>query len=331
MSEWQSAARLALFDTAAGTPGAWIAVADPTRGSWAGAIGDAVAGGPPATLDDHSRIGTTTESFTAVAVLQQVAAGKLALTDTVAAVLPDLATRFPTTAGVTVRQLLSGTSGLPDAFAAPKGPVASAPGDPGRQWTTDDILAATLAGPPPAGPSRASSTDFLLLGAILEKVTGRSAADVITGVAAAAGLKQTALAPAGDDPLPDPHSHGYVDPGSVASYQSLGVTVAPGTDTTDWSISWAGATAGMYSTIQDLFDWAASGLGSSLLPADLAAARLGVTQPRPGWIGADGQVPGWETVVAYEPATGATFAGIVNSTGGRAALDAVFDTVFPKG
>jgi hypothetical protein len=34
--------------------------------------------------------------------------------------------------------------------------------------------------------------------------------------------------------------------------------------------------------------------------------------------------------VAYEPATGATFAGIVNSSGGRAALDAVFETVFPK-
>jgi D-alanyl-D-alanine carboxypeptidase len=182
----------------------------------------------------------------------------------------------------------------------------------------------------PSATSGASSTNFLILGAILEKVTGQPAADVITAVARQAGLAQTALAPAGDEALPYPHSDGYIDVGSVASYQSLGVTVEPGTDTTDWSVSWAGAAAGMYSTVQDLFDWAASGLGASLLPAEVAAARPTGSGPRPGWIGSDGQAAGWATVVAYEPATGATFAGIVNSSGGRAALDALFETVFPK-
>ncbi|MFM2437272.1 MAG: hypothetical protein RLZ55_78, partial [Actinomycetota bacterium] len=124
-SKPMSAADVAAMDAAAatsmaaaagqqGAPGMWIGVWDPTRGWHIGAYGSAVEGGAKATDGDHSRIGSLTKTFTATAVLQQVAAGKMSLGDTIGAVLPDLAADYPAVAGVTVEQLLGMTSGIPD-------------------------------------------------------------------------------------------------------------------------------------------------------------------------------------------------------------------------
>jgi CubicO group peptidase (beta-lactamase class C family) len=86
-----------------GLNGMWIAVSDPERGRWTAALGNAAAGGPPATLADHSQIGSVTKTFTATAILQQVAAGTLALDDTVEQVLPDVATTYPPAAALVSR------------------------------------------------------------------------------------------------------------------------------------------------------------------------------------------------------------------------------------
>ena len=67
----------------------------PGQGILRGRLRWGVKGGAAATVADHSCIGSVTKTFTAVAVLQQVEAGKLALTDTVQKVLPDLATKYP--------------------------------------------------------------------------------------------------------------------------------------------------------------------------------------------------------------------------------------------
>ena len=84
--------------------------------------------------------------------------------------------------------------------------------------------------------------------------------------------------------------------------------------------------------VEDMFTWTATGLGTDMLSDELAAQRLelstnlgepgfygmGIMElpPLPGWIGHTGQALGWEAIALYEPATGATFAAIVNSTGG---------------
>ena len=97
----------------------------------------------------------------------------------------------------------------------------------------------------------------------------------------------------------------------------------------------------MYSTLADLGTWAGTGLGTSLLPADLAAMRL-ATQKIPegyyglgiydwgqGWVGHTGQIIGWESLVAYNTTTGAAFVAIVNETGSfMSALDVGLN-VFP--
>ncbi|MGA7759612.1 MAG: serine hydrolase domain-containing protein, partial [Ilumatobacteraceae bacterium] len=112
-AEWQELAELTL-QIAEGTPGAIIAVSHPELGFWSTAIGDAEVDVDPMTLDHHSRIGSVTKTFTAVAVLRLVDAGELSLDDTVADVVPDVAEQFPETADITVEHLVSMTSGLPD-------------------------------------------------------------------------------------------------------------------------------------------------------------------------------------------------------------------------
>ena len=113
-----------------------------------------------------------------------------------------------------------------------------------------------------------------------------------------------------------------------------GAGLAAGTDVTDWSQSWGGAGGRMYSTVSDLFTWAATGMGTALLPPDLATQRLdtnipalpdkgyglGIEQAAVGWIGHGGQTLGWSAFAAYHPQTGATIAGLTNSPTGVVAV-----------
>ena len=95
---------------------------------------------------------------------------------------------------------------------------------------------------------------------------------MVTELAASVGLTQTALQAPDQTLMPDPASHGYIPNDAVA--KALGLLVKGGTDVTDWTPSWGQAGGGMYSTVADMGTWAGTGLGTSLLPADLAAKRF---------------------------------------------------------
>ncbi len=136
---WQARFEQALAQMP-GTPAVWVAIADPNLGYWVAAIGDAVQGETPATIDDHSRIGSVTKSFTATAVLEQVAAGSFSLDDTVARLVPQLADQFPEIADITVDQLLSMTSGLPDYANTPGAVLTQTVADPTLVWTEEELI-----------------------------------------------------------------------------------------------------------------------------------------------------------------------------------------------
>jgi D-alanyl-D-alanine carboxypeptidase len=314
----------------------WIAVAHPERGFWSAALGEAVAGLRPATLDDHGRIGSITKTFTAVAVLEQVDAGTLDLDDRVAELVPDLAARFPEIADLTIEQLLSMSSGLGDYANVPGAATALAVADPTRVWTPEDLIASALEASEvqPVGTPGYSTTNYTILGRILEAVTGRSVEEVVTSVATRAGLAETALLPGGQNQMPEPFTHGYIDPAGVTELAKVASTpLVAGTDVTEWSLSWGGAGGGMYSTIDDLFRWTATALGNELLSDSLATRRLELDTriPEQGlryglgifglegfgdWVGHTGQAIGWEAMSMYHPGTGATYAVMINSTGG---------------
>jgi len=114
------------------SPGLWLAVWDPAKGYYEQAYGDAVADTTKATVADHSWIGSITKTVFATAVLQQVAAGKLALTDTVQILDAELAAEYPAVGALTVAQLLGMTSGIPDFADAA---VAAVAADHARSFT----------------------------------------------------------------------------------------------------------------------------------------------------------------------------------------------------
>jgi len=344
-----SADAMAIDDAAAAAlaedpdlPGMWIGIWDPKKGVHIVAQGDAVKGTTPATIEDHSRIGSVTKTFTAVAVLKQVAAGKLALDDTIGDVLPDLAQKYPDLAPITVEQLLAMRSGIPDYAntGAVTGPVVQ---DPTKVWSVDEIIATTLQEEklqPPGTPGY-STTNYLILGLMLEAVTGQSAEDVINGVVNEAGLSQSALQAPAETTMPDPSSHGYLNAPGVESLAAAEITTEPGQDVTDWTVSWGQAGGGMYSTVADMGTWAATGLGNTLLPKDLGDQRLqtkkipegnyglGIFDYGNGWIGHTGQLIGWESLVAYNRDTGAVCVALVNETGSLLAALSVVNVAFP--
>lgn len=111
-------------------------------------------------------IGSVSKIFTAVSVLQLVEAGRVALGGDVATYLP----AYTGLRGITVRQLLTHTSGLPnyadDAIAT--GAVAG-------KTTPAEIIASMLAKPrdfPPGGDWNYSNTGYVVLGQLVESVSG---------------------------------------------------------------------------------------------------------------------------------------------------------------
>jgi D-alanyl-D-alanine carboxypeptidase len=124
--------------------------------------------GPLVTPTTRFCIGSMGKMFTAVAILQRVQAGRLRLTDTVASLLP----AYPDTAlarQVTVEHLLTHTGGTGDFF----GPVYAAHGEELR--TLADFIrlfGEREAAFPPGSRWGYSNFGFILLGAILEQVSG---------------------------------------------------------------------------------------------------------------------------------------------------------------
>jgi len=120
--------------------------------------------------DTPSMIGSITKTFTAVVVMQLVEEGKLSMDDTVDAWFPEQ----PNGDKITVRMLLSHTSGLADYQKL----FELNPEKFTREWTPEELIAvANQAGPvgePGSSIAHYSSTNYVMLGRIIEKVTGKS-------------------------------------------------------------------------------------------------------------------------------------------------------------
>lgn len=147
--------------------GAAVAIVVTPEGTWKGAAGWAdFQARRRAEPDDRFAIESTTKTFVATVVLQLVGERRLDLHDTVQQWLPGL---YPAHPQITIRQLLNHSSGIPSDFAPSVAPLVRA----------KRIAAQGLAFKP--GTSSAySNSDFVLLGLIVEKVTGRPLDQVVT-------------------------------------------------------------------------------------------------------------------------------------------------------
>jgi len=235
--------------------------------------GDADENGDPAgianTVDTKFRYGSAGKMFTAVAVLQLVEAGTLLLDGMVDTYLPGYPNREIATT-VTLRHLLThtgGTGGLdnlePD-YA----------GDRSALRTHAEYLELHSARPPafPAGTKvDYSNFGFVLLGAIIENVTGQDYYDVVREkVFAPAGMTSTGAEP-----------ESVAVPGRAVGYRLQNGEWVDAAATLPWRGTAAG---GGYTTVGDLLKFAqALQTGKLLSPAMLAQATS--PQMQENWYG----------------------------------------------
>ncbi len=224
------------------------------------------AAGIPITPDTKFRLGSMNKMFTAVAVLQLVQAGKLSLDGSVGDYLPG----YPNAeiAKVSIRQLLTHAGGTGDIF----GPEF----DKHRLSlkTHDDYLRLYGArGPehPPGKGYRYSNYGFVLLGDIIEHVSGQSYYDYVDRhVFAPAGMRDSGSLP--EDAEVPGRAHAYTRKDAAAPWiDAAGTLPYRGT-----------AAGGGYSTAGDLLKFARALHDGTLLPPALLAEA---TRKQTPWYG----------------------------------------------
>ncbi len=203
-------------------------------------------------METRFRIGSMNKMFTATAILQLVQAGQVSLSDPLGKYLPDYPNK-DVASKVSIEQLLSHTGGTGDIF----GPDFAAHRLELR--TLQDYI--TLYGnrPPtfePGSRFEYSNYGFILLGRVIEKVTGTSYYDYVRDhIYAPAGMTSSGSEPEGQPPA---HlSVGYTTMGEDTAYH-------PNTETLPYRGTSAG---GGYSTVGDLARFAEALQDGKLLSA----------------------------------------------------------------
>ena len=168
--------------------------------SWAGSLGSATprTPGTPATPDARFRAGSVTKMLTAVLALQLVDKGRWTLDTTIGDVLPGL---WPGHGKVTLRALLSHTSGMPDyldAFIARARTVRQFERTLSQRRTDHELVRAAQKYKWQFEPGTSwaySNTNFVTVGLMVEKETGKSLSRLMERrVFQPAGMTRSALA-----------------------------------------------------------------------------------------------------------------------------------------
>lgn len=286
-----------------GSAGWFIGVWDPLRG-------DIEAAEPNMDPAGFFRIGSVTKSMTAVTVLRLIEQGTLGLGDTVSQYVSDL----PNGDQITIEMLLNMTSGLPNLNEAPDF-LSAYYDDPNRPWSVEDSLAAIRAMPAAGAPGESqqyNNSDYIVLGEVVTVATGIPVTQVMAEqVVMPARLKRTALPI--DPDLPDPAVPGVMTLDGEernVDLQNPAITYTAG-----FAIS----------TTADLRSWASQVTSGDLLsdesfalqqpPAAVDAPTYGMgLADYGGWLGHNGSVAGYSTMMLREPKSGAVLVAV--ATGG---------------
>jgi D-alanyl-D-alanine carboxypeptidase len=271
----------------------------------------------PASASTVYRIGSITKQFTSAAIMRLVERGRLSLDDDMSKYLPD----FPLQGNkVTIRQLLNHTSGIHSYTADTLWQ---------KTWADDltpkqivDFVAKTPFDFAPGAGYRYNNTGYVLLGMILEKVTGQPyATHLQREFFTPLGLTQTSYCPSR---ITDPtHAAGY-------GVQNDSVQPAP-----YLSMTHPYSAGALCSTVRDMVKWQrALAAGRVVSVASLAKMTtpdtLGYTGPRLGYgyglapsqlqgkrsVNHGGGVHGFTTAGSYFPDDSVNVVVFTNSNGG---------------
>jgi D-alanyl-D-alanine carboxypeptidase len=315
-------------------PGAVMFITSPTKGVWLETFGTGTIGqNNPISVNDYFRIGSNTKTMTSTVILQLAQEGKLKLDDPIAAYIPEV----PNGDKITIANLSEMRSGL-YSYSFDPGFNATLDDDPEKAWTPEELLAIAFSHPlngPPGQTFDYCNTNIILLGLVIEKLTGMSAAEAFEKrLFDPLGLKHTFLPAPTDSDIPDPHPQGYMFGTNVSTIQTCALpeaewpaavdgTLKPN-NYTDANPSWGWTAGGAISTVDELATYVKALVGGGLLgpemqkrrldsiqstnPSDPTAAGygLGIAKFGTALIGHDGQIPGYMTVMAYDPNTDLT-------------------------
>lgn len=320
IEELRRAVGQAAATTAAGGTVAWITTPDGQLGLAAGEA-DA-ADGRDLTGTEAFHVGGVTKMVTATVALQLVEEGRLALDAPIAEVVPDEAAAFEHGEQITLRQLLAHRSGLPDfwdsEFHARLADAAT---------VEDGVVAASCPEEAPVDPlahaarnpsafepgtrGEYSSTNYVLVGAAIEAVTGKPLAAVYRErILEPLGLRDTwltcATAPRAE------LARGYEPRPGRSPFAGVDADVL---DVTDFEKPFVSGAGGLVSTGPDLAAFARALFSGELFDEEATLERMRDARPlagsgpphglgvavEPHVVSHSGDLPGYHTRLRYYP------------------------------
>jgi D-alanyl-D-alanine carboxypeptidase len=323
-------------------PGMTVAIVRPGSARIEAGVGLAdVESGRPITSDTPMLSASIGKTFVAATVVALAEEGKLALEDPLRRWLGDEAwyPRLPNADSITLRQLLGHRSGLPDHVHEPAFAAAWQAG--AASLAPRELIALVLDREPlfPAGEGFAySDTGYLLLGLVIERVTGNAWQDVVRQrFITPLGLAHTG--PSNSRNIPG-LANGYV---SQPNMLDLPPTTLDENGVLRWDPAVESSGGGFYSTSSDLATWGAALFSGEVLPpaavaemaaggaatgsdpasryglgvAIIAASEWGPSYGHRGWI------PGYSSSLRYFPEHGTVVAFMINTDTG------IIDTARP--
>ncbi|MEI7830972.1 MAG: serine hydrolase domain-containing protein, partial [Prolixibacteraceae bacterium] len=245
-------------------PGIVALVSDKKRGiDWLYAAGVSNKETKAAMNVNHTfRIASNTKTFTGTVLLQLVGEGKISLSDKVTKYFP----QYTATNAITLTMLANMTSGIFD-FSDDDRWVSAFKTTPLRIWTPAELVDLSLSHPllyTPGTQLKYTNTNTILLGMIIEKVTGNKLETEINNrIVVPLQLKSTGYISSGTA-LPGNHGRGY-------DFGEMGIT---GDVTESYDASNLGAAGAVYSTPRELQKFIESLAEGGLLPDSLQNRRL---------------------------------------------------------
>jgi CubicO group peptidase (beta-lactamase class C family) len=242
--------------TSKDAPGIAVLVARDGEVLFSGAFGMAdLSHEVPITPKTKFRIGSVTKQFAAAAILKLQEDGKVNVTDKLSKYFPD----FPRGDEVTIHHLLTHTSGI-KSFTSKSDFYATV----ASSATSQEMIDSFKNDPFDFNPGEKfayNNSGYFLLGAIVEKVSGKSFNDY---------LRDTFFEPLG---MRDTGVHSAT---SLLKHEATGYGWEQGkvSKATDWDMSRAGAAGNLYSTVEDLMRWNEGVFGGKILSKESLKAAF---------------------------------------------------------
>ncbi|PDZ09838.1 D-alanyl-D-alanine carboxypeptidase [Bacillus pseudomycoides] len=279
----------------------------------------------PMKTDFRFRIGSVTKTFTATVVLQLAGENRLNLDDYIEKWLPGVIQGNGYDGNqITIRQILNHTSGIAEYLRSKDADMMNTK----KTYTAEELVKIGLSLPPDFAPGKGwsySNTGYVLLGILIEKVTGNSYAEEIENrIIEPLELSNTFL-PGNSSVIPGTnHARGYVQPDGASELK----------DVTYYNPSIASSAGDMISTADDLNKFFSYLLSGKLLKeqqlkqmlttvptgsAEISGYGLGIYETKlPNGVsiwGHTGSIPGFVTLVGGTLGGKHTLAVNLNSMG----------------